>query len=272
MEREKVTLTGAPETMLATLYGRALDSRSPRSLLHDDTAYRTVRRIDYDFAHAGISTANAVQIALRGRQFDDWTEAFTVRHPEATVLHLACGLDSRVHRLAPPPAVRWIDVDHPAVVALRRRLLPAPEGDYRLVGTSVTEDGWLEELPADRPTAVVFEGLSMYLREEEGLRLIRRITGHFPGGELIFDAFGPLGIRAQHLIPAVRNAGATLHWAVDDPRRIEAQREGVQLLEARRAHELGGIDGLSARHRCYAWLLGRTPRVRNAWRIMRFRY
>ncbi|GAA0398778.1 class I SAM-dependent methyltransferase [Streptomyces luteireticuli] len=272
MEREKITLTGAPETMLATLYGRALDSRSPRSLLHDDAAFEAVQRIDYDFHRMRMTSANAAQVAMRGKQLDDWTEAFITRNPGATVLHLACGLDTRAQRLAPPPTVRWVDVDLPEVVDLRNRLLRAPGGDYRTIGTSVTEDGWLEQLPADRPTVAVFEGLSMYLREEEGRRLIRRITEHFPGGELLFDAFDSLGIRLQPLIPAVRNSGATLHWAVDDPRQIEQLHEGVKLLRSVRAHELPGIDRLSALARFGVWAMGRTPRLRNSWRILRFRY
>jgi hypothetical protein len=54
MDREKITLTGAQETMLATLYARALDSRSPRSILHDAEADRAIGRIDYDFRKTGI--------------------------------------------------------------------------------------------------------------------------------------------------------------------------------------------------------------------------
>jgi hypothetical protein len=30
-------------------------------------------------------------------------------NPVATVLHLGCGLDSRVFRIDPPPTVRWFD-------------------------------------------------------------------------------------------------------------------------------------------------------------------
>jgi O-methyltransferase involved in polyketide biosynthesis len=33
MDREKITLSGAQETMLATLYGKAMDSRSPNSIV-----------------------------------------------------------------------------------------------------------------------------------------------------------------------------------------------------------------------------------------------
>jgi O-methyltransferase involved in polyketide biosynthesis len=44
------------------------------------------------------------------------------------VLHLACGLDTRIFRINPPETVRWVDVDYPDIIALRRALLPGPSG------------------------------------------------------------------------------------------------------------------------------------------------
>jgi hypothetical protein len=38
MERQAIKLTGAQETLLVTLYGKAMDSRSPDSVLHDREA------------------------------------------------------------------------------------------------------------------------------------------------------------------------------------------------------------------------------------------
>ncbi|MGK5558782.1 class I SAM-dependent methyltransferase [Actinomadura kijaniata] len=60
-------------------------------------------------------------MALRARRLDDWCAAFLGRHPDAVVLHLGCGLDSRVFRLDPGPSVSWFDVDLPNVVDLRDR-------------------------------------------------------------------------------------------------------------------------------------------------------
>src|ERR1700722_2920006 len=60
MDRENITLTGTQETMLATLYGRALDSRSRNSVLNDTAAGDAVERIDYDFGKTGVKATNAV--------------------------------------------------------------------------------------------------------------------------------------------------------------------------------------------------------------------
>lgn len=285
MDREKITLTGAQETMLATLYGRALDSRSPRSVLHDVEADRAVQRIDYDFRGTRTTAAAAVGIALRAWQLDGWTREFLAAHPDATVLHLACGLDTRAHRLAPPASVRWLDVDYPEVVELRERLLPTPEvvelrdrllptpeGDYRMIGTSVTADGWLDAVPADRPTVAVFEGLSMYLREEDGRRLVQQITGRFPEGQLLFDCYGSMGIRLQKLVPAVRNAGATLHWGIDDPRELEGWHRGLTLLDAVRSTDMAGLDRLPASARAGMWAMAHLPGFRDIARILRYRF
>jgi O-methyltransferase involved in polyketide biosynthesis len=272
MDREKVTLTGAPETLLATLHGRALDSRAPRSILHDTAAARAVERIDYDFRRTGMTATTAAGVALRGRQLDDWTREFLAAHPGATVLHLACGLDTRAQRLAPGPSVRWVDVDHPEVVALRERLLPSPDGDYRMIGASVTDDGWLEDVPADRPTVAVFEGLTMYLREEDGHRLVERITGRFPAGQLLFDCYGTAGIRLQKLVPAVRRSGATLHWGIDDPRELERRHEGLVLLDALRSVDMPGVDLLPLPGRVQMAVLARLPGLRDVGRILRYRF
>ncbi len=272
MEREKIALTGAPETMLATLYARALDSRAPRPILRDEAATRAVERIEYDFRRTGITATTAAGVALRGRQRDAWSRGFLAAHPEATVLHLACGLDTRAQRLGVPPGVRWIDLDHPDVVALRERLLPAPSGDYRLVAGSVTDEGWLESVPADRPAVAVFEGLSMYLREDDGRRLIERITGRFPSGQLLFDAYGTIAIRMQKLVPAVRRAGATLHWGIDDPRELEAWHDGLVLLDLLRSVDMPGLDLLPRAGRIQMRVLAVLPKLRDAGWILRYRF
>jgi O-methyltransferase involved in polyketide biosynthesis len=272
MDRETITLTGAQETTLATLYGKAVDSRSPNSILRDHQADKAMQRIAYDFRKTGVNATTAAGIALRAKQLDDWTAEFLSDHQQATVLHLACGLDTRVHRLDPPSSVRWFDVDYPEVLDLRKRLLPEPAGDYRMVGASVIDDAWLEQVPDDRPTVAVFEGLTMYLRKEDGKRLIQRITGRFSSGQLLFDCYGTLGIRLQKLVPAVRNAGATLHWGIDDPREIEAWHEGLECLDALRSVDMPGLDKMPASGRRSMWVLARIPGFRDIGRILRYRF
>jgi hypothetical protein len=49
MDGERVRLTSARETYLATLHGKALDCRADDTILGDTFADEAVRRIDFDF-------------------------------------------------------------------------------------------------------------------------------------------------------------------------------------------------------------------------------
>ena len=50
--KEKVTVTGVPETMIQTLYARAKESEKENAKIHDDMAAEMVSRLDYDFSKA----------------------------------------------------------------------------------------------------------------------------------------------------------------------------------------------------------------------------
>jgi O-methyltransferase involved in polyketide biosynthesis len=49
MDREAVQFTKEKATLLATLYGRAVDGMSDDPVLGDKTAEQAIERIDYDF-------------------------------------------------------------------------------------------------------------------------------------------------------------------------------------------------------------------------------
>lgn len=224
-----VDLSGAPQTMLATFYAKALDADLPKPILGDRFAKDIVGRIDYDWSKTSITPANSASVTTRSAHFDRWTRQFLAVHSRAVVLHLGCGLDARAFRIDPGPGVDWFDIDYPEVVDLRTQLYPRRD-HYRVIGASVTDASWLSEIPSDRPVLMIAEGLTMYLTESDGVALLRRVVDGFPRGELQFDAFSRLGIRSQFLNAVVRRAGATLHWGIAGPDDIGAAVPGVRLL------------------------------------------
>lgn len=224
-----VDLSGPPQTMLATLYAKAVDARSPRPILGDTFAAAAVDRIDYDWSRTSITARNAPAATTRTAHFDHWVAQFLAVHPRCTVLDLGCGLDARVYRVDPGPGVQWYSVDHPEVIALREQVYPQRD-NYRMIPASVTDPAWLRDIPADRPTLLVGEGLTMYLTGADGLALLRRVVAHAPSGELQFDAFNTWGIRAQVTNAVVRRSGSRLSWAIDSPDDIIDAVPGVRLL------------------------------------------
>lgn len=59
-------------------------------------------------------------MAMRARVFDEWVRKLIAMDSEVLVLHIECGLDSRVHRVG-ASGVLWYDLDFPEVIARRRR-------------------------------------------------------------------------------------------------------------------------------------------------------
>lgn len=272
MSGGRVHFTANQSTNLATLYGRALDARAAEPVLGDRTALDAVRHIDYDFGKFKISRTEAFSIASRGKVFDLMVRDFVAAHDECTVVHLGAGMDGRVFRLDPPPTVRWFDVDFPDVVDLRRQVYPQ-RANTTMLGASVTEEGWLAEVPADRPTLIVAEGLTMYLEPAAGKALFRRLAEHFPSGEVFFDAYSTFGVRAQKANAIVRRAKATLRWGIDDPRELEDL--GLTLVSWRTAeHFIVDTDmtRLPLATRLLVKLVLLVPPIRNMGTLLHYRF
>jgi O-methyltransferase involved in polyketide biosynthesis len=260
-EKLRVDLSGAPQTMLATFYAKALDADFERPILGDRWAKEIVDKIDYDWTKTAISARTSPSVTTRSAHFDTWARQFLAVHPEAIVLHLGCGLDSRYYRLDPGPSVEWYDVDYPDVAKLRTQLFPAREHCH-VVAASVTDPSWLAAVPADRPTLMIGEGLTMYLTEDDGVALLRRIVGHAPSGELQFDAFSRFGIKAQWTNAVVKRAGAKLYWGIDGPDDIIDAVPGVRLLAWESPFDSPTFTDVSLPYRMMAKVMSAVPALR----------
>ena len=50
--KEKVNVTGVPETMVQTLYARAKETKKQNAKIKDEIAVELVKKLDYDFSKA----------------------------------------------------------------------------------------------------------------------------------------------------------------------------------------------------------------------------
>jgi O-methyltransferase involved in polyketide biosynthesis len=260
-EKLTVDLSGAPQTMLATFYAKALDADLEKPILGDRWARDIVDRLDYDWTKTTITARTSPSVTTRTAHFDKWARQFLAVHSEEIVLHLGCGLDSRYYRLDPGPSVEWYDVDYPAVADLRRQLFPEREHCH-IVAASVTDPAWHADIPADRPTLMIGEGLTMYLTEQDGVALLRRIVERAPSGELQFDAFSRFGIKTQWTNAVVKRAGATLYWGIDGPADILDAVPGVRLLAWESPFDSPSFAKVSWPYRVMATVMSASSKLR----------
>jgi methyltransferase (TIGR00027 family) len=226
------------KTLLITLYIRAMESQRPDALVKDERAEALVRQLDQETLRKTLALTddfNRVAVILKGREFDRFAKDFLARHPEAVVVHIGCGLDTRFERVAEGGRVEWYDLDLPEVIELRRKLVGG-EGEYHhFLACSVLDSVWLEAVEAHRQRPFLFlaEGVFMYFKEAQVKSLVLKLREHFPGAELVFDAFSPI-MRWGHNVRVTRTrVGAYLHWALKHGQDLERWGEGIRLLDER---------------------------------------
>lgn len=221
--KTEIEMGSEEEKLLMIWYLRVRDAASEHPILEDKHAADIMDKIKFDITRSTfkLDPAYVHYICGRSKQIDDWAQDFLDQHTfeDVLVLQLACGLDSRCLRLNRRKDVKWIDVDRPKVTNLRRRLVSPPEsGDYTLMTAFVSEDddSWLRKIPADKPTLIIMEGLTYYMEPDQGVRLFKRLLGHFSHGNLVFDTIGSIGVAFTSLINPVRKFDSRLKWGVDD--------------------------------------------------------
>ncbi|MEV4440145.1 class I SAM-dependent methyltransferase [Streptomyces sp. NPDC049577] len=188
----RACLRGVPETALYTLYHRAAAARRLPGLLHDPLAAEALERCDYPFRQRfGRPSALVCRyLALRARFFDREVARFLALHPGAVVVALGEGLETQFWRVD-DGRLRWLTVDLPEVVALRRAVLPHGERQWT-AACSVLDPRWREHaVLGEGPVLLLAQGLFPYLRPADVTTLIGACADRFPGGTLAFDTLPP---------------------------------------------------------------------------------
>ena len=98
-------------TLYIPLYGKALVSRKGL-FLKDETAQRLWEEVAFPLRGKAKSKWLAYFLGIRAAVFDGWLREQLQAHPDATVLHLGCGLDSRIHRVGNGDHRWYDDIEH----------------------------------------------------------------------------------------------------------------------------------------------------------------
>ncbi len=266
-------LSGVAETLLMTLYIRAMESQRPDALIKDEKAVALVTQMSYDFdrvRQVKMDEEDKVTVILRNREFDRYARDFLARYPEAVVVHIGCGLDSRFERVAERNSqAEWYDLDLPEVIELRRKLIGDEGIRYHLLGCSAFDSAWLDAVSAhrlgNRPFLFLAEGVLMYFEEAQVKSLVLMLRENFPGAELVIDAFSPFLVRANNLRLAITKFGARYHWGIWRGQEIESWGDGIHLLD-----EWGYFDRPEPRLAHVRWMR-HIPLLARVLRIYHFR-
>lgn len=189
--REKIKLSGVPETMLQTVYARAKES-SGRGAIHNAKAEELIEKLDYDFSLADKDTAMRGGVIARTIVLDQLTKAWLGAHPGAVVVNIACGLDTRCYRMA--GYAHWHNLDLPETMAVREKFLPE-SGAISQIAMSAMDDWGGKISEQNVPVLIVIEGLTMYLNAKDVQQIFKVISSRFSKATVFVETMNPMIVK-----------------------------------------------------------------------------
>jgi O-methyltransferase involved in polyketide biosynthesis len=252
-ETHEQYLSGVAETLLIPLYNRAMESQRLDAIMKDETAVTLVTKMSYDFDQVRkirMTEGNKVARILLTREMDRYARDFLSRHPEAVVVHIGCGLDSRFERVD-NGKVEWYDLDLQDVIDLRQKFIGDEGERYHLLGCSVLEEAWLEmvKMHSQRPFLFLAENVFVYFEEAQVKSLVLRLRDHFPGAELIFDGWSPFFVWLGNRQLSRSKFAGLLKWGFWRSQALEDWGEGIHMLS-----QWSFFDQPEPRMKSYRWI------------------
>ncbi len=249
---ESIPLTGVPETMLQTVYARAKESRG-RGAIRDPKAEEIISRLDYDFSLADRDSAMYSGVIARTIVLDRMTSHWLAQNPNAVVVNIACGLDTRCYRMH--GYAHWYNLDLPETMAVRAKLLPE-SGRCTQIAMSAMEDWGSAIREQDAPVLVIIEGLTMYLSEADVRRIFAVIAGRFDRATVFVETMNPM-VAKRFKEKSIAGSHAKFTWGVKNGEALAQLLPGFRFAEE---HSLA--EGMAEFAPIYQ-VLKKLPAVRN---------
>ena len=206
-------MTSVNQTLFIPLYGKTKVSRQG-IIIKDSMAEKIWDAEAFEVHGKSKSKWLTYNMAMRAKIFDEWVEKMLAQNPDMLVLHIGCGLDSRAFRIT-APYTNWIDGDFPEVLEARKKYYS--ENDrYKMMAFDASKSEMVEKLPNAKTVIVVFEGISMYLRNEELNAFIRVLDKKYPQVHMLLDVYTVFGAKATKYKNPINDVGVTTVWGLDD--------------------------------------------------------
>ncbi|MEU9794004.1 SAM-dependent methyltransferase [Streptomyces sparsogenes] len=168
---------------------------------------------------------------IRTRFFDDWLRRAAADGSMTQIVLAPAGMDARAYRLAWPEHVRFFEIDRPAVLEVKDRLLAAerPAADRRPVPADLLApglEGALREAGYDPglPSVWLFEGLLYYFSEAEVHGLLERVAAlTAPGSRIAADLVNEVALTApgvRGLLEVFARWGCPWVFGTDEPEAL----------------------------------------------------
>ena len=177
------------KTLYIPLYGKACVSK--KGLFLDDKKAEEIWETE-GFALKGKSKSKwlAYYMGIRSAVFDEWIKQQMKEMQDTVVIHIGCGLDSRVVRVGTENH-KWYDVDFAEVIEERKRYY-SESANYQMIAGDVRDGNWLTSVS-------------------------ERKCAHFEQVVFLMDCYTVLAAKLSKYKNPINDVGVTEVYGIDNP-------------------------------------------------------
>ena len=253
--KEKVNVTGVPETMVQTLYARAKETRRQNAKIKDEIAVELVEKLDYDFSEADKDKAMNCGVIARTIVLDRMVEQYLEKHANTVVINIACGLDTRCYRVK-EKYLRWYNVDLPETMKIRKQFLTETGPIYQ-IAKSAMDDSYVDDIDYHGENVlVIIEGLTMYLCEKDIRKMLSIIERSFQKVTVMVETMSPFVVK--HVKEkSIERSHAKFTWGVKNGKQLQKILPAFSVQQ-----EVSLVEGMKELMPAYR-VAGKIPMIRN---------
>ncbi len=196
-------------------------------IIRDKKAEEIWEAADFSLKGKAKSRWLAYFMSMRAVVYDEWIKCKLVNAVTSVVLHIGCGLDSRVKRVS-AENINWYDIDFADVIAERRKYYDESEF-YHMLSADMRETGWESRIAGNQNAIVILEGVSMYFAPEELVELLSSLSHHFTSVSLLMDCYSERAAKISKYKNPIHEVGVKLVYGYDKPREL-ADKSGLVFL------------------------------------------
>ena len=215
------------KTLYIPLYGKALVSRKG-IILEDTKAEEIWEKEAFLLKGKARSKWLAYYMAMRRRVFDDIVRDRCRQLPDAVVLHIGCGMDSRAHRMNVDN--RWYDMDFADVIRARKQYFSENEKYRMIVADATKPQEWLHNFTKGSTAIIVMEGVTMYIEKPLLENMLCQVQKHFSQVIFIADFYTTFGVKMSRIKNPVKAVGASVTGGMDSGSELEINN-GIKVVK-----------------------------------------
>jgi methyltransferase (TIGR00027 family) len=284
MSNNSVSLSDVAETGMLTFYCHVVESQKPNPILLDEKAVEISRQLNpvlvnssssllRNLAKGNINEDLVVHINLRAKKYDEYATSFLMENPNAVIVNIGCGMDSRFQRIDNGRVICF-DLDLPEMIQFKKQFYRETDR-YHFIAASVFDHAWMDQVAKVEKQPVLFmaEGVFMYLNGEKVKDLIMQLQSRFPGSELVCEVVTEIFTRKpwNKMVALKMNQQlgmgkeAAFIFGIRNSRELETWHSGIEYLD--------DWSYFDTRHPRLGWvgMMGRSKYMRNVQYTVHYR-